>query len=345
MAATLRDVSQLAGVSLTTVSHVVNGTRPVSESLRTRVEEAIREVGYTPNSLARSLKLSSTRTLGLAIQDIRNPHFAEVVYAMEARAKEHGFTILLSDFGYDPDRERDALRVFVERRVDGLVIAPTANGAEALAWLRERQVPTVQIDRIADPSFDYVAVSNVAATRRLVGHLCQIGHRRIAMLGGLRGLSTSRERVSGYRRALLDAGVPIEPALIVDGGSQSETACAATHSLMDLDNPPTAIVAGNNLKALGALRALYERHLRVPEEIALVSFDDFAWADLFQPRLTTAAQPCRAIGERAIELLLDRIRTPDLPPRHIRLVAEIQHRESCGCSAGAPFLSTTSESA
>ncbi len=337
MAATLKDVSQLAGVSLATVSHVVNGTRPVSDELKARVEEAIRQTGYTPNFLARSLKVSASRTIGLALQDIRNPHFTEIVYALEERAREHGLTLLFSDFGDDPARERAALRVFVERRVDGLVIAPTAEGAAALAWLRACGIPAVQIDRIADPSFDYVVVSNVAANRRLVGHLCQLGHRRIAMLTGIMGLSTSRERLSGYRRALIDAGLPIDPALIASGGSRPESAAAATHALMDLPDPPTAIVAGNNLKALGALRALGERGLRVPEDVALVSFDDFAWADLFQPRLTTVAQPCRAIGERAVELLLERIATPDLPPRHLRLSAEIRHRESCGCAPGTPL--------
>ncbi len=341
MITTLKDVSRLADVSLTTVSHVVNGTRPVSEKLRARVEAAIRQIGYTPNSLARSLKLSSSRTLGLAIQDIRNPHFTEIVYALEERARERGFTLLLSDFGDDPARESDALRVFVERRVDGLIIAPTSNGAAALAWLRGRGVPAVQIDRIADPGFDYVVVSNHAATRRLVTHLCQKGHRRIAMLGGLMGLSTSRERVAGYRRALRDAGLPVDPGLIVVGCSQPESARIATHALLDQAAPPTAIVAGNNLKALGALRALGERNLRVPEDVALVSFDDFPWADLFRPRLTTAAQPCRALGERAVDLLLDRIRDPGLAPRHVRLGVEIRHRESCGCAAGAPFSPTT----
>lgn len=331
MVATLKDVSLLAGVSLTTVSHVVNATRPVSDGARERVEAAIRQTGYTPNTLARSLKMSATHTIGVAVQDIRNPHFTEIVYALEARARERGFTILLSDFGDDPVREREALRVFVERRVDGLVIAPTSSGAEALAWLHKNGVPIVQIDRVADSGFDSIAVTNIAATRRLTGHLCEIGHRRIAMLTGRAGLSTTRERLSGYRRALADAGIALDPDLIVEGGSESETARLATHALMEQADPPTALVAGNNLKALGALRALRERDLAVPGDVALVSFDDFAWADLFEPRLTTMAQPCRAIGERAVELLLERIATPDLPPRHVRLAAEFRHRESCGC--------------
>jgi LacI family transcriptional regulator len=336
MVATLKDVSLLAGVSLTTVSHVVNDTRPVSAELRERVEAAIRQTGYTPNTLARSLKMSATHTIGVAVQDIRNPHFTEIVYALEVRAREHGFTILLSDFGDEPAREREALQVFLERRIDGLVIAPTSQGAEALALLRRNGVPCVQIDRIADPAFDSIAVTNVAATRRLTAHLCGLGHRRIAMLTGRAGLSTTRERLAGYRRALVEAGLPIDPGLIVEGGSESETARVATHLLMELDIPPTALVAGNNLKALGALRALRERGLDVPGDIALVCFDDFPWADLFEPRLTCMAQPCRAIGERAVERLLERIANPDLPPRHLRLAAEFRQRSSCGSPLSIP---------
>ena len=331
MAATLKDVSLLAGVSLTTVSHVVNGTRVVSPEARARVDEAIRQTGYVQNTLARSLKTASTGTIGLAIQDIRNPYFTDVVSALEAKARDRGLTILLSDFGDSPERERDALRVLVERRVDGLVIAPSADGRAALEWLSARALAVVQIDRIADPAFDYVVAANTSATRGMVRHLVDIGHRRIAMLAGLARLSSTLERLAGYRRALLDAGITPATELVVEGCSQSEPARMATHALMQRPVPPTAIVAGNNLMALGAMRALRERGLAVPDDIALVSFDDFEWADLFQPRLTTVAQPCQAIGERAIELLLERIANPGLPPRHVRLPVVMRHRDSCGC--------------
>jgi LacI family transcriptional regulator len=341
MAATLKHVSLLAGVSLTTVSHVVNGTRAVSAAVRARVEEAIRLTGYTPNSVARSLKLASTRTIGLAIQDIRNPYFTDVVHALEAKARERGFTILLSDFADDPEREREALRVLVERRVDGLVIAPGGNGRTALEWLSVRKVPVVQIDRIADPAFDSVVASNTSATRDMVRHLCAIGHRRVAMLAGLAQLSSTRERLAGYRRGLLDAGLQPDPALTADGGSRSQPACQATHALLQRDDPPTAIVAGNNLMALGAMRALHERGLGVPDDVALVAYDDFEWADLFHPRLTTVAQPCVEIGEHAIKLLLDRIHAPDLPPRHVRLPAVMRHRDSCGCRLNGTTLPPT----
>ena len=171
-------------------------------------------------------------------------------------------------------------------------------------------------------------------------HLGDIGHTRIAMLAGIHGLSTSIERTLGYCTAIRDAGREPDPALIVSGLSRAEPAIEATLALMRQPSPPTAIVAGNNLMALGAMRALRQLGLRVPEDVALVAFDDFAWADLFSPRLTTLAQPCRQIGEEAMELLLERIRAPNRPARGLRLPATLQHRDSCGCRhekpSGAP---------
>ncbi|MBV9634588.1 MAG: LacI family DNA-binding transcriptional regulator [Methylobacteriaceae bacterium] len=332
MSVTIRDVSVLAGVSLSTVSHVINNTRAVSEEARRRVLEAIRQTGYTPNSLARSLKVAETRTIGIAVGDLPNPYFTDVIYALEARARQSGFTILLSDHGNDPELELQALRVLAERRVDGIVLAPASNrNRQALEYLDQRGIPFVQIDRIADPSRDYVVARNKAATRGLVRHLCEIGHRRIAMLAGLNGLSTSSERIAGFKAGMRDCGLEADPGLIVSGLSRIEPAQAATLVLMRRPAPPTGIVAGNNLMALGAMRALRELNLRVPQDIALVSFDDFAWADLFSPRMTTIAQPCREIGERAMDMLLDRLRLPGGPARGLRLPATLQHRQSCGC--------------
>jgi len=331
MPVTLRDVSVIAGVSLSTVSHVINRTRVVSDAARERVEAAIRQTGYTPNSLARSLKTAVTRTIGLAIGDIRNPYFTDVVQSLEESARERGYALLLSDSGDNPQREMNTLRVLVERRVDGLILAPANPGRAALEFLQQHGVPLVQIDRIADPAWDYVVAGNMAATRQMVRHLCDIGHQRIAMLAGLAELSSTRERIAGFRRGLHDGGRSEEPGLIVSAGSRSEPARVATRGLMQGAHRPTALVAGNNLMALGAMRALRELGLRVPRDVALVAFDDFEWADLFDPRLTTIAQPCRDIGETAVRLLLERIHAPDLPPRHVRLPAVMQHRDSCGC--------------
>ena len=337
MPVTMRDVSAMAGVSVSTVSHVVNNTRAVPDRTRQRVMDAIRSTGFMPNTIARSLKRAETRTLGLAIGDISNPYFTEVVHALEGAAVTAGYTLLLTDIGEDPDREVAALRALIGRRVDGLILSPSAEGgAEVIAHARRNNVPVVQIDRVADRDCDFVVARNSPDMRRLTLHLAALGHRRIGMLTGLPGLSSSKERIAGYRSALAEAGIALDPALMVPAASSHEPARAATHLLMELAEPPTALVASNNLMALGAMRALKDRGLAVPKDVALVAFDEFVWADLFQPRLTTIAQPCRLIGETAVKLLLDRIAEPDTPPRRIHLATTIHHRESCGCPPNAP---------
>lgn len=333
--ATIRDVSAAAGVSISTVSHVINNTRAVPEVTRQRVLDAIVLTGYMPNTLARSLKRAETRTIGLAIGDIANPYFTEVVHALEARASAAGYTVILSDVCEDAAQETAALRALIGRRVDGLIMAPSSGGAEAVRYARQHKIPVVQIDRVVTPDCDYVVARNRPDMRRLVHHLAALGHRRIGMLTGPAGISSSRERIAGFLTGLRQVGIIPDPALMVSGEFRTEPARRATHALMDRTGPPSAIVAGNNLMALGAMRALAERGLHVPGDVALVAFDDFEWADLFQPRLTTIAQPCRKIGETAVELLLSRIASPDLPPRHVRLPTELRHRESCGCAPDA----------
>lgn len=336
MPVTMRDVSVMAGVSISTVSHVVNNTRAVPDRTRQKVMDAIRATGFMPNTIARSLKRAETRTLGLAIGDISNPYFTAVVHALEGAAVEAGYTLILTDIGEDPVRETAALRALIGRRVDGLILSPSAEGGvEAIAHARRNNVPVVQIDRVADRNCDYVVARNRPDMRRLVHHLATLGHRRIGMLTGLEGLSSTMERIAGYQAGLADGGLDFDPALMIPAASSIDPASAATNRLMELPNAPTALVASNNLMTLGAMRALKARGLIVPRDVALASFDDFEWADLFHPRLTTIAQPCQEIGVTAVKLLLDRIADPDAPPRQIQLATTLHHRESCGCPADA----------
>ncbi|HEY1721809.1 MAG TPA: LacI family DNA-binding transcriptional regulator [Magnetospirillaceae bacterium] len=336
MPITMRDVSAMAGVSISTVSHVVNNTRAVPDRTRQKVMDAIHATGFMPNTIARSLKRAETRTLGLAIGDISNPYFTAVVHPLEAAAVKAGYTLILTDIGEDPDRETAALQALIGRRVDGLILSPSgAGGAQAIAHAKRNKVPVVQIDRIADRDCDYVVASNQPDMQRLVRHLAQRGHKRIGMLAGLNGLSSTQERIEGYRLGLKDGGIAFDPDLMVTADSSMAPAHATTLKLLALPNPPTALVASNNLMALGALRAIKERRLSVPRDIALVAFDEFEWTDLFQPRLTTIAQPCQEIGEWAVKLMLDRLANPDAPPRHIHVATTLHHRESCGCPADA----------
>ncbi|SBT90580.1 transcriptional regulator, LacI family [Streptomyces sp. DI166] len=341
--ATMADVARDAGVSVATVSHVLNGTRPVLPHTRQAVLDAIERLGYTPNSLARSLVTARTRSIGLAVSAISNPYFTEILQGVEAAALEHGYGLLIADPHDDPEHERKAVQLLHERRVDGMIVAPSAEPQALLAHLRRHSVPTVFLDRLvedAGPLFDQVCAESAEPTTRLVTHLAELGHRRIGLVAGRAGLSTTRERITGYRHGLAHAGLAHDERLVVHGDSESAGAERATDGLLSLAAPPTALVTANNAMTIGALRSLRAHGLSVPDDIALCCFDDFAWADLFTPRLTAIAQPSREIGARAVQVLLDRLAEPDRPARTVRLDCAFVHRTSCGCPEQPPAKGT-----
>jgi LacI family transcriptional regulator len=333
---TMADVARVAGVSTSTVSHVVNRTRKVSEATERAVQEAIQTTGYTHDRIARSLATGRTRTIGLAMSALSNPYFAELAHAIEREAAQAGYTLLLADTHDDPEREQRATRDLLGRRVDGVILAPSAQPSAALELLRKRAVPVVLIDRFMPLELDQIATENIAPTARLVEHLAGLGHERIGMIAGLEGLATSEERIEGYRRGLAAASLPFDPELVVRGDSDAEPARAAALRLLALDRPPSALVVTNNRMTIGVMRALREAARTVPDDIALVAFDDFEWADLFHPRLTTIAQATTQIGEQAVSMLLSRLANPGLAIRKVQLEPKFVHRESCGCCGADP---------
>ena len=324
------DVASRAGVSSSTVSHVLNGTRKVSPATVLAVQRAIQELGYIPNTLARSLARSSTSTIGVAISALSNHYFSETVHAIETECAKHGYMMLFVDTHDDPEQELRVVTALHHRRVDGVLLAPSP-GSRALAYLQANEVPTVLVDRMMSAQFDQVGVENTASTQALVTHLIEHGHRRIGFIAGRAGLGTTDERVAGYRAALQAAGLAFEPQLLVNGGSDSEPARQATAQLLALPVPPTAIMAGNNLMTLGAMHALRDAQMEVPGQMALLGFDDFDWADFFVPRLTLIAQPIKALGARAVHRLLQRMAAPEAPTESVRLAPTLQVRNSCGC--------------
>ncbi|MGW5089377.1 LacI family DNA-binding transcriptional regulator [Streptomyces sp. 067-1] len=335
---TMADVARSAGVSVATVSHVLNGTRPVLPHTRRAVLDAVEELGYTPNTLARSLVTSRTRSIGLAVSAISNPYFTEILQGVEASALEHGYGLLIADPHDDPGHERKVVQLLHERRVDGVIVAPSADPRDLVAYLARHRVPAVFLDRMVDvpeaedaPPFDQVCAEGAEPTAGLVGHLAGLGHRRIGLVAGRPGLSTTRERMTGYRHGLAAAGLPFDERLLVHGDSEAAGGERAAARLLSLAVPPTALVTANNAMTIGALRAVRERGLSVPRDLALCCFDDFAWADLFSPRLTAVAQPSRDIGARAVRLLLERLAEPGRPGRTVRLPCSLVHRTSCGC--------------
>ena len=328
---TMADVARAAGVSTATVSHVLNGTRPVRARTRELVLAAVAATHYTPNTVARSLATARTTTMGLVLSAISNPYFGELLAAAESTAAAAGYTLPLVDPHENPEYELTVVARLHHHRVDGVVLAPSSRPEAALAHLRRHEVPTVLLDRLIDPTLDQVGSENRRATAELTTHLLDHGHTRIGLIAGLAGLSTSQERRAGHRDALAARGVPVDPDLEADGASATDPARLATQRLLALDDPPTAIVAGNNSMTIGALQALREAKLRVPDDVAVVAFDDHPWADLFSPRLTAVAQPFADIAATAVQMLLARIGDPEAPAHTRRLAPTLRVRESCGC--------------
>ncbi len=349
--ATSRDVARQARVSISTVSHVLNGTRWVSPDLRERVLAATRDLGFEPNAIARSLKIKRSQTLGLVISDISNPFFASVVRGVEDVAQARGYTLIFGNSDEDPAKEAEYLRILSSRRVDGLILAPAGDAHDYLVRLVKAEFPLIFLDReVPDLQVPAVLLQNEEAAREAVRHLIDLGHRRIGMITGRPRISTTTDRLAGYRHALDDAGIPFEEQLVASGGSRSEGARVVTGAMLDRVPRPTAFFVGNNLMTIGAVAAIEERGLSIPDDVALIGFDDFTWASLFRPTLTTVAQPTYELGQTAAELLIRRIEGDGTAlPDRVLLPGSLVIRESSGPHVGAasvaPATSLTPEGA
>lgn len=328
----MADVAELADVSVSTVSHVLNGTRFVAEETRTRVEQAATSLGY----LIRHRRESPVGpTMGLAITGASNPYLSELILGVESEAQRAGYAMLICDTHDDPKTERDAVALLLSRRVDGIVLAPTEGWDQlTLPLLRRQHTPYVLVDRFAEVPCDQVGTDSQTAASQLVEHLIKQRHTRIGMLVGLPGLSTSVERLRGYRKAHQAAGVPVRPELLRDGESSVDGGRRATLQLLR-QGEMTALFSANNAMTIGALLALREEGVVVGRDLALVSFDDLEWGEAMTPPLTAAAQPFHAMGARAVQLLARRLADPLAPREIVRLPASIEHRHSCGCELHA----------
>ncbi len=324
---TMIEVARAAGVSQSTVSHVINKTRRIAPETERAVLDAIERTGYVSDAVARSLRTGRSGTIALAISTISNPYFADVVHAIERTITEAGFRLVLIDAHDDPDQEVQAVRELISHRPDGLIIAPSARPDRAFGILNRKGVPTVLVDRIIGgvSSIDSVTVESTESMRSLVGHVASKGHRRIAFITPKSGLSTTTERLAGYRLGLEDADLPYDSRLVLSfEGRASEVALREVLA----SARPTALVAGNNQQTIETLRGLDALGMKVPGDISLACFDDFPWADLFEPRLTAIRQPVDLLGGSAARMLLERIENPDAPARHLSLAPELIIRSS-----------------
>jgi LacI family transcriptional regulator len=330
---TIRDVARLSGVSPMTVSRVINDSERVSPETRRRVEQAISELGYVPSRLARGLSRQRTGTLAVIVPDVANPFFTAILRAAEEVARRADYHVILGDTRSDLNVERDVIEELIAHRVEGIMIAPVSDrSATHLRRLAEFGVPFVLIDRtVPGIDCDVVLGDSSGGARRLVEHLVGLGHRRIGFIVESGDVSTARDRRAGYEAALSGAGIALDPALVVSATADPNGGSAGMSRLLELDERPTAVFTVNNLAAVGAIEAVRAAGLEVPDDVALVCFDDIEYASRLYPFLTAMEQPAQTFGTLGAQLLLERIEGRGPERRHaVVLPGEFIIRKSCG---------------
>ena len=336
------DVARLAGVSRATVSYVLNdqtgGRVPISDETRQRVLDAIAQLDYVPDARAQALRSGSTKTIGLIIPDIHNPHFWEVADGVEQEAYAAGYHILLSSIPPENEQAEDIFENVSHRRIDGLIMVPSfiyqsKQAQKTLAQLIKRRVPIVGI--MADHgekkyNFDRVISDYRDTTAEVMEHLLSQQHKRIGLIYGIAIPELGEDRLIAYKESLRAANLPLDPKLIVQCGPTIEDSYQATKQLLALAKPPTAVLAINDFLAIGALRAVIDSGLKVPQDISLFGYDNVPLAKYLVPRLSTASKDGENMGRKAVQLLLARMQDPDRPRQEVRLPARLILRESTG---------------
>lgn len=339
----MRDVAEKAGVSITTVSHVVNDSRAVGEETRQRVLEAMAELGYKPNALARNLRRQETSSIGMIVPDNANPFFAEIARGIEDASFSHNYSVILCNSEGDLKKQSTYTSLLIQNQVAGIVFVAAGVSTELVEELRRRRVPLVVVDReVANVQVDTVLTDHYQGGCLATQHLVDLGHRRIACITAGSDLSPSADRVTGYMDILKAQGLPLDEQLVVRGDFQYASGYRAARQLLALPDPPTAVFACNDLMAVGCISAATEQGLRVPEDLSVVGFDDIRLASFTNPPLTTIAQPKREIGDLAVKLLLARMRDLDAPARFERLGTELRVRRS---TAAAPARDSAAKAA
>jgi len=327
--ATMKQVAERAGVSISTVSHVINNTRVVSDDVRRRVLGIIDEMRYIPSAVARSLKNDKTNTIGVLVPNSSNPYFAELIRWIEEAAFQLGYNIILCNAHGGAQKQTAYLRLLMEKRIDGLILVSSGADDEHDLLLRHEAVPIVQLER-ALPGLDADLIlggqeeGGYQATR----HLIELGHRAIACVSGPADLPRTRERVGGFLHAMAEAGIDVPPAWIVHEEFTSAGGHAAFTRLLARPDRPTAVFVTSDLMALGGLCAAGAAGVRVPAQLSVVGYDDIAGAGYALPPLTTMAPPKRDMARFAIDLLIDRIRGTHAPLRNMRLASVLVVRAS-----------------
>lgn len=305
---TIRDVAQAAGVSITTVSHVINGTRYVSEEVAADVRRALLELGYRPNVVARSLRSGKTRTIGLLLPDNSNLFFAEMSRVIEDVSYQNGYSLIICNTDDNLDKERSYLDTLVQKQVDGMIFISAGGSSHNIQALQKNHTHLVVVDReFEGAQADTVLVDNQMGGYMAARHLIQLGHKQIACITGPSQMNPSADRLNGFRKALSEAGLPVDEALILRGDYRYQSGERCMHELHLLGRPFSAIFVCNDMMAIGAIKAAHNLNLNIPHDISIIGFDNIPLAEAISPSLTTIAQPIAEVATVATHLLLEKM--------------------------------------
>ena len=328
---TINDVAERAGVSKSTVSHVLNNTRYVEEDTRKRVLQVISTLGYRPSAVARSLTTKRTNTIGVIVADATDNFFGDILRGLSSILGTTDYSIIVCNTEQRLDREEHYLNLLLQQRVDGIIAMATSQHWEVLSQAETKHLPLVFVDRMFEGMNDrpFVAVNNEVGAYIGTSHLIECGHHQIGILAGALHLSTMRERLAGFRRALRDHGLPEHEAWIIASQLTVEAGYEAARHILTQPEHPEALFLNNSLLSLGTLSALRDLRLTCPEDISLVGFDDHPWAAVSRPPLTVVRQPAYQLGRKAAELMLALLN--DTPPLEQRFTydCELIVRQSC----------------
>lgn len=328
--ATIKDVARIAGVSTTTVSHVINKTRFVAEATQERVMAAVTELNYAPSAVARSLKCNTTNTIGMLVTQSTNPFFAEVVEGVESYCYRQGYTLILCNTGGLVEKQRDYIRMLAGKRVDGLLVMCSDLDDELRIMLDGHpDIPKVVMDwgpetSKADKIIDNSEEGGYLATRYLINN----GHTDIACLSGHFEKMACKERISGCKRALAEAGLTLPDDWLLEGNFECDTAVIAADKILAMDKKPSAVFCFNDIMALGLMSRLQEKGMKIPEDISIIGYDNIDLSAYFSPPLTTIHQPKRRVGKTAVEILLERIKDKDHAKQVFEMFPELVERST-----------------
>lgn len=330
--ATMKDVARLAGVSTSTVSHVINNNRFVSDAVREKIDAAIRQLNYAPSALARSLKLNQTRTIGMLLTASSNPFYAEVVRGVENSCYERGYSLVLCNTAGDEERMNRSLETLLQKRVDGLLIMCTESHLPSAEILnRYPSIPSVMMDWAPfEGSSDIIQDNSLLGGEQATAWLISRGYTRIACIAGPHNKTPARLRLEGYKQAMAAAGLPVPPGYIVESDFEFQGGFNAMNQLLALSDMPQAVFTSNDAMAVGVYHALFQAGLSIPQDIAVIGYDDIELARYMTPPLTTIHQPKDELGELAIDTLIHRLTQPGGSQQTLVLTPELIERGSVG---------------